>query len=101
MIAYDIIETTFYQGISKNRNLLEVPVSLPAYGKVLQEATMMVWECKICGYVYNQEKGDPNGNIAPGTPFEDIPEDWKCPLCNSAKDYSFVEKDESEATPQG
>ncbi|MBQ5399745.1 MAG: rubredoxin [Treponema sp.] len=60
----------------------------------------MVWECRICGYVYDQEKGDPEAGIAPGTPFEEIPETWRCPICNGQKGYAFVEKDESEATPQ-
>jgi len=73
---------------------------LPMGRSVPQEETMMVWECKVCGFVYNQEKGDPDGKIMPGTSFEQIPEDWHCPICNSLKDYSFVQKDESEATPQ-
>lgn len=61
---------------------------------------MKVWECRICGYVYNQDKGDSDGNIQPGTPFDQIPDDWRCPLCNGLKGYSFIEKEESEATPQ-
>ncbi|MBQ2600837.1 MAG: rubredoxin [Treponema sp.] len=60
----------------------------------------MVWECRICGYVYDQEKGDPDAGIAPGTPFEEIPETWHCPICNGQKDYAFIEIEESKATPQ-
>ncbi|MFW6120584.1 MAG: rubredoxin [Petrotogales bacterium] len=41
--------------------------------------------CKVCGYVYNPEKGDPDGGIAPGTKFEDIPDDWVCPVCGASK----------------
>lgn len=37
--------------------------------------------CTVCGYVYDPEAGDPDNGIAPGTPFEDLPEDWVCPLC--------------------
>lgn len=41
--------------------------------------------CGICGYVYQQNKGDQAGGIAPGTAFEDIPDEWVCPLCEANK----------------
>ena len=37
-------------------------------------------------YIYDPEKGDPDGGIKPGTPFEDIPDDWVCPVCEATKD---------------
>ncbi|MFO8143485.1 MAG: rubredoxin [Dehalococcoidales bacterium] len=37
---------------------------------------MSKYECTVCGYVYDPEMGDPEGGIAPGTPFEELPEDW-------------------------
>jgi rubredoxin len=43
------------------------------------------YECTVCGYVYDPEVGDPEGGISPGTPFEDIPEDWVCPVCGADK----------------
>jgi len=43
--------------------------------------------CVICGFTYNPEEGDPSMGIAPGTPFEDLPEDYKCPICNASKEY--------------
>jgi len=46
---------------------------------------MTKYQCKVCGYVYDPEEGDPDGGIAPGTAFEDIPEDWKCPVCGVTK----------------
>ncbi len=46
----------------------------------------MKYVCGVCGYVYDPNEGDPNNGIAPGTEFEDIPEDWTCPLCGVAKD---------------
>jgi len=50
------------------------------------------YECTVCGYVYDPEIGDPEGSIAPGTPFADIPEDWVCPLCGAAKsDFRKIE----------
>lgn len=55
---------------------------------------MKKFVCDTCGYIYDPEKGDPDSNIAPGTTFEDIPEDWVCPLCGVGKDdFSPVEDD--------
>lgn len=45
------------------------------------------YTCAICGFQYNPEEGDPSMGIPPGTPFEDLPEDYKCPICNAGKDY--------------
>ena len=47
---------------------------------------MKKWECEPCGYVYDPAKGDPDGGIKPGTPFEEIPEDWVCPVCGASKE---------------
>lgn len=44
------------------------------------------YRCTICGYIYNPEEGDPKSGIEPETPFEDLPEDWVCPLCGATKD---------------
>ena len=50
--------------------------------------------CVNCGYIYDQEVGDPIGGIEPGTPWDDIPEDWMCPDCGAAKaDFEMVEMD--------
>jgi rubredoxin/flavin reductase (DIM6/NTAB) family NADH-FMN oxidoreductase RutF len=48
--------------------------------------TMKKYICSVCGYVYDPAVGDPDGGIAPGTAFEDIPEDWVCPVCGVSKD---------------
>jgi rubredoxin len=42
------------------------------------------WVCVVCGYVYDPVEGA--DSVAPGTPFEEIPEDWACPLCGAGKD---------------
>jgi rubredoxin len=47
---------------------------------------MQKWRCAPCDYVYDPEKGDPENGIAPGTAFEDLPEDWLCPDCSAGKD---------------
>ena len=49
--------------------------------------------CDPCGYVYDPEVGDPDNGIAPGTAFEDLPEDWVCPICGVGKeDFSKYEE---------
>ncbi|XSG86295.1 MAG: rubredoxin [Methylohalobius sp. ZOD2] len=42
--------------------------------------------CVVCGYIYDEAEGDPDGGLPPGTRFEDIPDDWICPECGSSKD---------------
>jgi len=44
------------------------------------------YECAVCGYIYDPKEGDPDGGIAPGTPWEDIPDDWVCPTCGAGKE---------------
>ena len=41
----------------------------------------MKYVCDVCGYVYDPAVGDPENGVAPGTPWEEVPEDWLCPLC--------------------
>lgn len=54
---------------------------------------MKKYKCTVCGWIYDPAVGDPDGNIAPGTPFEEIPYDWTCPVCGVGKD-DFVAVDE-------
>lgn len=44
------------------------------------------YQCTVCGYVYDPAAGDPDGGIAPGIAFEDLPDDWVCPECGVGKD---------------
>jgi len=44
-----------------------------------------VWICNACGYLYDPEVGDPDGGVAPGTAYEDLPDDWFCPVCGARK----------------
>ncbi|WOX04970.1 FAD-dependent oxidoreductase [Microbulbifer pacificus] len=51
-----------------------------------------VWECQICGWIYDEAKGSPDDGIPPGTRWEDIPDDWCCPECGATKDeFAMVE----------
>ena len=58
----------------------------------MREETMDKWLCIPCDYIYNPEEGDPEANILPGTSFEDLPDDWECPICGVGKeDFERVE----------
>ncbi len=48
--------------------------------------TMDKYICEVCDWVYDPAVGDPDGGIAPGTMFENLPDDWVCPLCGVGKD---------------
>ena len=53
---------------------------------------MKVWQCRNCGFIYEEAEGLPEEGIAPGTKWEDIPSDFVCPLCGFAKDqFDMVE----------
>jgi len=54
------------------------------------------WICRVCSMIYDPVVGDPDSGIAPGTAFEDIPEDWSCPICGAHK-KSFVPYEEAVA----
>jgi rubredoxin len=41
--------------------------------------------CTVCGYVYDPEQGDPDNGVDPGTKWEDVPNDWECPVCGASK----------------
>jgi rubredoxin len=51
-----------------------------------EEASMDKYVCTICGYVYDPAQGDPDNDVAPGTAWADVPEDWVCPICGAGKD---------------
>ena len=45
------------------------------------------YKCRKCGFVYDPENGDPLSGIEPGTEFDDLPEEWVCPICKAGKDF--------------
>lgn len=57
-----------------------------------QAIAYKTWVCSVCGLVYNEEEGWPDEGVAPGTRWEDIPEDWCCPECHESKrHFAMVE----------
>ncbi|HGG59775.1 MAG TPA: rubredoxin [Gammaproteobacteria bacterium] len=47
---------------------------------------MKTWMCTVCGWIYDEEKGDVEHGLAPGTRWEDVPDDWVCPECGEGKE---------------
>jgi flavin reductase (DIM6/NTAB) family NADH-FMN oxidoreductase RutF/rubredoxin len=68
------------------------PKNAPTYigelkeNKKMEDKKMDRYVCDVCGYVYDPEKGDPDNGISAGTKFEDLPENWVCPVCGAGKD---------------
>jgi flavin reductase (DIM6/NTAB) family NADH-FMN oxidoreductase RutF/rubredoxin len=96
VIACDLINTnsksltyTYYREVMKGFS----PKNAPTYidkTKIKEEAVSKnqeneLWQCQLCHYTYESEKGDPISGIEPGTRFEDLPDDWTCPICGAEK----------------
>jgi rubredoxin len=54
--------------------------------RLSEEELMKKYQCQVCGYIYDPAEGDPEANIPPNTPFENLPADWVCPICGATKD---------------
>lgn len=82
----------YYQKVKKGKapknapTYKEVPVKAETMEEKPGERNMQKYVCSVCGYVYDPEEGDPEGGISPGTAFEELPDDWTCPVCGAAKD---------------
>lgn len=64
---------------------------MPAGASLQGGKIMKKYVCEVCGWVYDEAVGDPDNGIAPGTKFEELPEDFACPLCGVGKDQ-FAEE---------
>ena len=102
MIASDLIDKdaksltyAYYREVMKGFS----PKNAPTYvdkAKIKEDAPGKateneLWQCQLCHFVYETEKGDPIAGIEPGTRFIDLPDDWTCPICGA--DKSMFERD--------
>lgn len=83
----DPLTYAYYHQVKNGKS----PENAPTYIKEekiksREEKKMEKYECTICGYVYDPEKGDPDSGVSPGISFEDLPDDWVCPVCGAGKD---------------
>ncbi|GAB4114251.1 MAG: flavin reductase [Candidatus Caldatribacteriota bacterium] len=81
----------YYHQIKKGISPKNAPTYIPKEkekkeekGKELEK--MNKYKCTVCGYIYDPKKGDPEANVPPGTSFEDLDEDWVCPVCGAGKE---------------
>jgi flavin reductase (DIM6/NTAB) family NADH-FMN oxidoreductase RutF/rubredoxin len=81
----------FYHEIKRGTT----PKSAPTFvqqEKKENEKDYTKYICRLCGYVYDPAKGDPDSGVEPGTPFEELPDEWICPICGVSKDqFEIVE----------
>lgn len=75
----------YYHQIKKGTT----PKTAPTFTAVEEKSENQVeakYVCKVCGYTYDPARGDPEHGIAPGTPFEKLPDNWVCPICKAKKE---------------
>ena len=76
----------YYQSVKGGKSSKNAPTYIQDEPKAKTTSKVSArYVCSICGYIYDQEKGDPDGGFAPGTAFEDIPDSWTCPICGAEK----------------
>lgn len=98
VVAADVLEEgepmsyAYYHQVKRGSTSKTAPLYIEDKKEAVSK--MEKYRCTVCGYIYDPEKGDPEGNIKPGTPFEKLPDSWVCPVCGASKDQ--FEKVEEE-----
>lgn len=75
----------YYHEVKKGKSPKTAPTYIKEENKK-ETKGVKKYRCKVCGYVYDPEKGDPDSGIVPGTPFDKLPDDWVCPICGAGKE---------------
>lgn len=76
----------YYHEIKQGRSPKTAPTYIEENKIKKGGSNMKKYRCKVCGYIYDPGKGDPDSGVAPGTPFEELPDDWVCPVCGAGKE---------------
>jgi rubredoxin len=86
MIGYPYLASSFV--VCEFRKLCrpDIPERANSCTEWERRDLMEKWKCTVCDWIYDPATGDPDGGIAPGTPFEKIPDTWLCPVCGASKD---------------
>ncbi|SMB94916.1 Rubredoxin/NADH-FMN oxidoreductase RutF, flavin reductase (DIM6/NTAB) family [Thermanaeromonas toyohensis ToBE] len=75
----------YYHQVKRGTTPKTAPTFVPAMAST-QIPTAPQYRCTICNYIYDPAKGDPEHGVAPGTTFDQLPEDWSCPICGAGKE---------------
>lgn len=85
----------YYRKVIKGVSPKNAPTYLGDKEPLIEEGKVLdkqMYKCVVCGYLYDPEVGDPDSGLDPGTAFEDIPDDWMCPVCGvTKKDFTPVD----------
>ncbi len=76
----------YYHAVKGGKEPKTAPTFQATATKKMEEQKMTRYTCNVCGYLYDPQEGDPDGGIKPGTKFEDLPDNWVCPVCGAHKD---------------
>jgi flavin reductase (DIM6/NTAB) family NADH-FMN oxidoreductase RutF/rubredoxin len=80
----DPMTYAYYHQVKRGTTPKTAPSYVEETKKVVSSITK--YKCNVCGYIYDLEMGDPDGGIKSGTPFDEIPDSWVCPVCGASKD---------------
>ncbi|MDY6971198.1 MAG: flavin reductase [Thermodesulfobacteriota bacterium] len=89
MVAAEVVKDgepmtyAYYHQIKRGTTPKTAPTFIP---EVKKAALLPKYHCNVCSYVYDPEKGEPDSGVEPGTAFEDLPDDWVCPICGADKE---------------
>jgi rubredoxin len=79
---------------ARDRGIPHLPAGTALSSRDVEATTKQLWVCTSCGFIYDPDEGDPDGGVPPGTAFDDIPDDWFCPVCGARKaDFEPYEGD--------
>ncbi|MBL7131281.1 MAG: flavin reductase [Candidatus Omnitrophica bacterium] len=76
----------YYHQVKNGKSPKNAPTHIREGIESKEENKMAKYKCTVCGYIYDLEKGDPDSGVSPGIPFENLPNDWVCPVCGAGKD---------------
>jgi len=81
----------YYHQVKRGTTPATAPTFIKDESMIKPKVPMQKYRCTICNYIYDPEIGDPDGKVPPGTRFEDIPENWVCPVCGADKSQFIKE----------
>ena len=92
IVAADVVKLgepmtyAYYHHVKRGTTPKTAPSYVEESKKAVTVSDAAKYKCNVCGYIYDPETGDADGGIKAGTPFEEIPDSWACPICGAAKD---------------